>query len=892
MRFATIRMLDGDSAKYVDDAGAAVDVPFNIPARTASVLYGKRTGTLFEQAKAYLVMLTKEQAQDDKAIQALSRMWITGEVPEGMSSEFLEHAIELLPKSNTFEDFAQGMKSFTESKLARGTKTGAAEISMNSSRTYGFAAQAIMQAAVTNRMVKNLIAEQVGFTPEAMKALEELTVSESALTANEIAKHVDEAFALLNRLGIPPRTRTLMRETSEDIRAGFMMLQKSETTEAVLIPRQMIKAIDDNMGNIIKSLDEYTRFSEDAVGQGLLNYGKSFMRLLRTSITTGLFFHSPRYLIAMMAGNFSQVLTDPLGSVAQVGITTAQLGTYAAVHGVIDPIRGIFPKNTPVLGKVLDDVYDSMVAKFGADKTLPTIIGSLWNRHVANFFDAARCGDDVVITLRDGRKMTMGMLREEALREGVLTTYASTELIDMLSRASIRSFDQDIYEPLGLLKAPIRGYREAGLVGAVGKPAAIVTEAVTHPMRYLTKRGQIIADFADSLEQRQRAALFIDMVVNRGKTTQEAGQLVREALYDWGHAITKTEADILNNWVLFWRFWRLSLRQGARTMLEGLTRGYSGASMPITTGMSRLRSVSAGMTGTADVMAPDAEELYYENEQAWLMSQLYPEWTAGRGTPFLGNMPATEAEVLAYQNLTGRKISHLAYSMPNLTPFDSTGMLIGAMSGLGRVAMGTAQGQSTGQLVWNEADKATSALVQMSGPVTNPLMQGFYDSLFRSGETRIGSLPPTIRPSEAALLRAVSSARRGVGLEPFFSPFYLEGSAAMDDDPETRARVDNLTLNIIRMLPVLGTEMPYWIDPMLQAGELARARTGEGAGVGEMLGLEFSYLLRQYSGIMKEYAHDPQMSQEWQQRMLQRSMSDRIRRLERRRYRQDNPDNE
>ena len=67
-----------------------------------------------------------------------------------------------------------------------------------------------------------------------------------------------------------------------------------------------------------------------------------------------------------------------------------------------------------------------------------------------------------------------------------------------------------------------------------------------------------------------------------------------------------------------------------------------------------------------------------------------------------------------------------------------------------------------------------------------------------------------------------------------------------DKDPENVYRIDPLFAAVIRMTPVIGTELNFWLEPLSKDPIDRRGLVG---GLG--------YLMRQYSGIGKEYAHTP-----------------------------------
>lgn len=901
VRVAAIRMLDGDSAKASARASDGSMVNFTLPIQ--SVLYGRTTGTLYQQGKAYLLDLPKDEMVEP--LRALARMWLpNAKITEKLAASLVGNVRKALKDSDTYEQFAEAMRRVTNQKLTAATKEGARAITRETRKAHGFALQAFMQAAVDNRMVNQLIAQQAGFTRRAAEAMMALNSPSSAQTSAQIASHVAEAMALIDRLGVPPRVSKLTREAGEDIAAGLIMMNRGGTTESALIPRQFIAKTNQNLERITKELDEFRQVNSDngLLGRAL-GYAASYMRLLRTSITTGLFFHSPRYLTNMFLGNISQILSDPVGATRAAGKSAAQSTSYAAVHGVFQPILNkALGDKAPELAQGLNRLTDIMVEKYGPDGALPSLMGTFWNRHVSNFFDSANVSDDVVVRMQNGLTITMGELRELALREGVLSSYASTDLMDLLSRTADTQFITDIYRPLALFRQTIAGFREGGVVTAAqraGEVASAMRPRLQVPLAegaragtalYFKKRGQLIADFADSLEQRQRAALFLDMVVSRGKTPEEAGNLVRSALYDWAHPMTKIEAEVVNNYVLFYRFWKLALGQGMRILTQSLARGFDGtASFVQPTGSTALGKVVAqakGLRGVSELMQPDDELLSEENK---MLQDTYATWTDTRATPFLGNMPMNEAMVSAVSDLTGRARTHISYAMNNLTPLDSTSLIMSALSGSARIAQvgadaatGRTDVATAARQLSQEVGSTLSFLASNAAPPQQAMLQGLATAFIPSEDIPYKPTTVTIKPTEAAMLRAANYL-----FDPFFSTpetFRREGTTNRPEDLPNRQMVSAGAVNMFRSIPMLGNEITYWVDPLLSVGPLTRARVGEDASYGMKLRAGVNYLLRQYTGFGKEYYTSPREEIDAEQRRINNRIDRRVRDLERRMY--------
>lgn len=917
--------------------GDVVDGP-----QVSSVLVGSHTGTLWSQARVFMMQMAAADEMN-ASMDALMRAWlpagydtqrflarITAEAREVWAKtqdvekvldvlgpnvralatqEDLEYlrrglkVVELVTQKEpiTFAEFMEKMRQHTVRVQGAGlsTRAVAADVARETARAYGIASQAVMHGAILHRMTQQIAGKLVGFDARALTAAMHVT---EGLTPQEAGSLYAEASAAMVRMGVPPRLRKLVNDTGEDIQAGLIMLNKAETADAALLPRQWLRAMDDQLGRIIKETTDYAVAATNPM-QGMMRSTVSRLaKLFRMSITSGLIWHSPRYLTSMMAGNMAQIFADPLGgaraaagSAAQVAGRAVSAGTYAAVHGTFSPLRMAASKSQTVqrFRQGLDRLHDVMVGKYGEDRALPSSVAALYNPHVSNFFDPQRVKADATIRTAAGDVVTMGYLREEALKHGVLTTYASTDLMDVLSRTADMASRREVYEPGGFAKAAAEGAETGGLRGAAaaaGVRARDVVRAANPlagkgrgPLHYMERRGAAIADFADSVEQRQRVALFLDHVVNKGYSPDKAGALVREALYDWGHGVTKFEAEHLNDWFLFWRFLRLSQRQGVRILGNGFVRGYraddwsEALNTNLSTSTGRMALLVRGEEAKREVAGYRNRLMYEDDEYRARFNDRYPWWAASRATPFILNQPLSE-EMVALQRDLGKDATHMAYSQSNLTPFDTVGMQLAALATMARIA--TAEETTDLTDISTGFSVVLEAMAEKAGPVGGEMLQGLNAAFF-GAEQRTSVLPTKLRPTEHALLSAKDSVARTVGLDGYFAPSVVRMKGK---DAPGVTRADRSLVVAMRLMPVLGTEIPYWLDPVITVragyGEAARPD----AGAASQLAAEGLFLVRQYTGMLKEYAHAPEDSRDYNMTSAEARTQSKITRLNNRQY--------
>lgn len=911
--------------------------------QVSSVLVGAHTGTLWSQARAFMVQMAKSDEMN-ASMDALMRAWL----PSGVDTErFLAmitataratwaetkdvlKVVEVLPgktalttpeqlksleaglkmyelvlseEALTFAEFMEKMKDLTAlavSGMSR-TRAGTAMVQKESSRAYGIASQAVMHGAILHRMSQQIAGKLAGFDAAALTAAMHVT---EGLTPQVAGSIYAEASAAMVRMGVPPRLRKVVSDAGEDIQAGLIMLNKVDSAEAALLPRKWLGAMDAQLGRIVKETADYATAAANPM-QGMMRATVSRMaRLFRMSITSGIIWHSPRYLTSMMAGNMSQIFADPrggaraaAGSAAQLVGRVAAAGTYAATHGTFSPLRMAASRSqtAQTFRQGLDRLHAVMVGKFGPDRALPSSMTALYNPHVANFFDPQAVPASATIRTAAGDVVTMGYLREQAYKQGVLTTYASTDLMDVLARTADSSMRQEVYAPGGIVKAAAEGFGQGGVRGAAEMVATRVRDVAKAvnplggkgrgPLHYLERRGAAIADFADSVEQRQRAALFLDHVVNRGYSPEKAGALVRESLYDWGHGVTKFEAEHLNDWFLFWRFLRLSQRQGVRIMGNGFVRGYraddwSGAlKTNLSTSTGRMAIQVKGQEALRSVAGYQNRLAYEDDEYRAMYNDRYPWWASTRATPFILNQPLSE-EMVAFQRQMGKEATHMSYSQSSLTPFDSVGMQLAALATIARIATAEETTDLTG--ISTGFSVVLQGMADKAGPFAGEMLRGVDQAIFNP-EATYTPLPPRLRPTERALLAKKDSIVRTVGLGPFFRPSVMRVSG----DPEGVTRADRSLVTAMRLLPVLGSEIPYWLDPVLAVGEGYGEAARPGSGAMSQIAAEGLFLARQYSGILKEYAQDPEKSEQYNRDAAKSRTEAKIARLNARQYLRD-----
>lgn len=725
----------------------------------------------------------------DKAKNAIAEVAAKGEKPTKKMLDELTRAQALVDGTKTFGSFMELLKVRTAAEFGTSIDT---INRLEDLRGTVFASQAIANATFLGKAADTVRAELVGVSNQAIVSAANITAGLEHRAGEGFA----EAFEVFSRLQIPPKLRIQALDTAKDINNGLVLLEK-EAGEVGIINRSLMAELDARFAGLIKATDEFAARSalpEHVLGSQTM--GK-MLQIWRTSLTSGTLLPRPGHFVNMYFGNFAQ-----MGS--QAGWSPA-MRVYA--NEGLSLARGAMLK-IPGVRAGIDRYNKQATAKVGS--SLGSMVENLFNTHVASFFDPKRCPASAKITDVGGKVYEMGALREAAKAQGVMQSFASSAIKELTAR------------------------------DAYSKGASSTRNA----MRYIT--GEHWKDLVDTLEVRQRVGLFMDLVLNKGFTPEKAGKVVRDSLYDWGHAMAPVESSFLARVGLFWRFRKLMLRQGAGIIMAPFQSAYgsktllgAGDIVEASAPWRRTRQMLVGAEGVSRTLNEAYTEELNTSQQLWdeHLRQVYPWWTSKGLQPVLLNVPLDESERL-WHRATGEDATHAAYTMPALTPLESTAMAMGAMATLGAF---TFSDLSRKELM-GKAIEGASGFV---GPATALAMQGFADRLL--GHTYTPAAGMKARPYEEAIASLIP------GLEPVevrdtsSKKQEDEGKLFLKDPGKTV--MDQSLLFLFRNTPIIGNEAASWIDPML-SDPVDRKGYIEGA----------EWLIRQWTGVGKEYAHNPALT--------------------------------
>jgi hypothetical protein len=529
----------------------------------------------------------KVMRKDDRLLTSLSRMWLINadrDLTERESARLIRIAREWFEKptlgpGSRFEDFAETMLSATERILK--TPGGAAgRRAAAGSRAYGKAAQAITAAATMERTIE-AVAKTVTFPADLDISLVKAW-SENDPAA--MGRNFENVLKAMDNLGVPPKVQKEAQEAAEALAGGISVFKvKSPDGKLVALPTRWVRLTAKKISATVNSLDQYTAAEKNPVNRRAGQILRDMWKLWQASVLTGVLLPDPKYTAMILAGNPGQIYI-------RSGLVSA---TKAGIRGAFD-VSASGLKHLPFVGETLD-------AKFGAylKDGLPSPLGSYISTQVSAVFDLENFPKNQVWGQLDGKDVTYGQLREMMVSEGVFSSFVSA--------AGVRD---------------------------------IVARTLPGRLQQMPKRwADGIQSFNQHIEERMRVGYFLDRLVNEGDSPQEAGRLVRDALYDWDSKLSRFEETWLRDLFLFWPFTRRALDNMAARV-------------------SRYNRVADGFEKSVDK--------YLEEEYSYSPSN-YPLWASEVTSRMYFGMSQLDPDLAAKRNVYGKPVTHVMYSFPAAT---------------------------------------------------------------------------------------------------------------------------------------------------------------------------------------------------------------------------------
>lgn len=721
----------------------------------------------------------------------------------------------------TFEEFSEGMRNATKSNPHIKAGGGAGGADSNIVRVNYFAAQAVTQMALMNMASTRINKVLADFPQESIEAAVRLASGDSLNPGQDMV----EAMQVLNKLKVPGPLRKAATAANRHLEVGLKLYSDGDGFKAI-VPRTWIDKSSELLGKIEKTANAAEhKITNPWELQGVKTY-QGIYRLWHTAILTGLFIPRAAYFTNIYIGNFSQIVASPAGfrgGARFIGESAKDIFLWAPQA---------LAKQTP-LGKYVDEAMDRMAAKFpGQEFTLASPTNALINKHISEMMDPGLGDASRKIIGKGGEEFTLGGLRRSAVEQGIYTSFVSGSGLSNLMLRTNPGFGKKFWEKL-----------------TSGGPMA-----------------KLYADFANTLEQRQRVGLFTDLVVNKGMTPEEAGKITRDALYDWEAPMTYWETKFAKNVFMFYNFTRRAMGQAMRILLEPYTKA---ADDTLAEGFLRSSPVLAAATGKpayamANVMALEKARRetheYMSDEET---AAEYPWWAKkAKNKMFLPNTPMGAERSNSYSQTLGRDVDYKVMTMPSFTPVE----MINQWGDIARIlgAYGVASAEDATAYIIGDPRRSQvgtgdtlkalfEKFAEQGGPVSEDAMKGIMAGWTNDEQSYLLGGVNVTRLSDRKILEWLSQV----------APF-MDGLSWEDKKNPGMVRTDPTTMALLRGVPGISNEINTVFGPFLDV-------SAEGGEVGEAL-KEFlmSYL------NFKTYRYSPEQVREWDEKEIKTRMGVRI----------------
>ena len=838
-------------------------------------------GTMWQEALPILRHMARGGAGNKQALEALAHMWLpSGDDLASITGKLMEEAQNLIltgsrDKSDggveaaaelTWEAFSAQMRLATADlvytiKTKPGSKADL-KLSEDALRSTAYGAQAVIEAALINRAARRTTKLVANLTPETMRAVERISTGKGHLAGSDYlnAMHVFDA------LEMPSSQRKLVRRGVKDLEAGLVHLggknldaatkelkaaqeasaaaKSAKAKEAALkrvglakeaylqavedsaiIPRVFMERMASRFEGIVKSADAYTARNSNATNALVQQKVGQLARLWNTSLLTGLVLQRPGYFTNIFVGNFAQMWVE-LGTVTAAKVTAQTVGAL--------PAEAI--SHIPGIGKHWDSVRQSMAKSLGVDATgiLPGVMQSMFNPHVARFYDPNLAKASDKMGGKFNSAMTYGELRRHAAEQGVLTSFvgAGSDLQNLIARTKHYS-------------EAIKFWEKAGEKAASLKHA--------------------YADIADTIEQRQRVALFTDLITKHGMTPEQAGRKVRDSLYDWSAPITEFEQQYITKVFMFWNFSRKAMGQGFRNLTDAFVNDAGDSALdaalktssPLAALTGRTPYSTTRLTDMAHSVEAGKEFMRtYDDPEAENdpeLAAVYPWWMKDAGSMMaLTNAPLNAAQ-LDYNQSLGRNVTHRALAMPSFTPMEYASFWVDMV----RMSLAAP---------FNEDVTALGALREMTfhtismqgGNITGPAMKKALEEATGTGSPTYASESVRVKKlSDRAILGGLQEV---LPVDTFLYP---------DAEEPGSMRVNKRAYAAYKIILPLSHELTNWIDPIME-NAATRQYAKERGIKPEELKRGITWMARQWLGLGKEFYHAPEETLKYDEKGIKR----------------------
>jgi len=687
-------------------------------------------------------------------------------------------------------------------------------------KSIAFAAQAVAGAA---QMATSSLALQ-----RTLIASNEVAMAAQKLVGGgiDLGPNVVQAMHVLSTLGIPAGVRTMVSKAGTEIANGLEVIANAGGEgKAVILPRAWMREMEEQLGSIVKSQELATAGNPNALDIVSRAFGGT-LRLINTSLISGLILPQVGHFTTTYVGNIATVW-------AAEGARTAAVFTRDVVGDPIILTTQTLARHIPFLGKIADAMVKPV---HGTLDALATPTSVLLNPHTHAFFDPGRIANTTRVMGMARKAWEMGELRKIAISEELLTSFASSSGLTDITRRAGERFGMGI---------KLLGNR---------------------------RLSEFYADLVDTVEQRQRIALFMHLVLDKGIDPVFAASRTKRALYDWNSPLTRFESLYLVKLLMFWHFTRRAMGQSFNMIFSDFQRGLEGESWA--SGLSRASEATAlfvggskrpspvaaarnmlnakravSMAGSRLNNKPDQNEdgiVSPEEMRAYALTQRYPWWATQmvNKTP-LWNTPLSRDQMDNYK-ARGLDVTHEMHTIPGLAPVEMMDLWLSLLSTFG--AMATLQ-QGPKEGVGRVLEEAE----QMGNVFTKGGFQKLKEAYTEDEPSQAWGKNVTLRrPFDAAVFKGAALA--------------FPDMAQIDD--KGRVAVSPSAKKAYDLFTPLSFEIARIFDPMMSD---PIDRHGYMKGVGWVVG--------QWLNFPKSYVYNPEKELRTEQKRINRRVDAEVERL-------------
>ena len=756
-----------------------------------------------------------------KELKLLKKTDTSDKIKSLSDKEFLEYqAYATRGRSIAWMDNPDTQKKGFFTLMREITEEIAGEVDQDYSRIAARMALVINNAAILNKSATKLTQEIAGWTPEMAEKGAKLMSGESDRMASDYA----EIASFLNKIKMPAAIRKLKDDVDKQIEGGLKVYQNIDADNVVL-PRQWVKKSTDSIKSLEKELQRFNAAVPTNIGRKTLDVLSGFYRLWQTSLLTGLFVPRPAYWANIYFGNMSQLLGEgEYAAAAKFSLVPIRDTAWAAKELARKSVWAsqTLAGKTP-LGPYVDNMLDYMGNRLGTDFPLASAFNAVINNDIQKIMDPAYASADEVIA---GTGFTIGQMRKWAVDERIYSSFAGTSrLADILQR-SVESRRARLGEDAKMLQRGMDKAKAGVRLFAVPKRA--------------------YADFADTLEQRQRVALFSDLIVNRGLDPKEAGRIVREALYDWDYPLHAVEINFLRNAFMFWSFQKKAMGQAFRLLTDGFVKGQDDTWADVVVKSAPGLAALSGQRAYKTSYLMALEDFLYHGSRSMVQAgQVQPDGTVEGGTSpvypswndkaasrfFFPNMPMGAERSASYKQSTGRDVTHSVWTMPSFTPIQMASDWLDLTDGMARLGLWLGSLPSSVVLGTETAGgprDAWDAVLKQLSNIGNPASETIFKELRekwgteQARSTYLKTGVKVTRRSDRAVLKAFDAATEGWFGEE--SGLIWKNELAEGEE----WRTNESTLDLYRAIPGVANDLNNFIGPALEV-------SSEGGGVSEAI---------------------------------------------------------